>query len=75
MILGSAGVLASFLMFDDAHFASEVIVGSAMGYLIGRWVVEHRSSRYAYGATGLPMRLAGVGPVAVRGQGGATFRF
>ncbi|MGV3625600.1 MAG: phosphatase PAP2 family protein [Archangium sp.] len=78
VILGSAGVLASFLMFDDAHFASEVIVGSAMGYLIGRWVVEHRSSRYAYGANGLPMRLAGVGPVAVRGQGAAfaaTFRF
>ncbi len=71
LILGSAAVLSTFLMLDDTHFTSEVIVGAAMGYLVGRWVVEHRSSRYAYGANGLPVRLAGVAPVSVRGDGAA----
>lgn len=78
LILGSAAVLATFLIIDDAHYTSEVIVGSAMGYLIGRWVVEHRSSRYSYGANGLPVRLAGVAPISVRGDGAAfaaAFRF
>lgn len=78
LLLGTAGLLASLLVVDDSHFASEVIVGSMMGYLTARWVVEHRSSRYRYGEQGLPMRLMGVGPVAVRGQGAAfaaTFNF
>jgi len=78
LILGSAAVLSTFLMLDDTHFTSEVIVGAAMGYLVGRWVVEHRSSRYAYGANGLPVRLAAVSPVPVRGDGlafAATFKF
>ncbi len=78
LLLGVAGALASLLVVDDSHFASEVIVGSMMGYLTGRWVVEHRSSRYSYGMNGLPFRLAGVGPMPVRGDGAAfaaTFRF
>lgn len=71
LLLGTAGLLASLLVVDDSHFASDVIVGSMMGYLTARWVVEHRSSRYSYGQNGLPVRLMGVGPVAVRGQGAA----
>lgn len=69
--LATAGILASLLVVDDSHFASEVVVGSMMGYLTARWVVEHRSTKYAYGQNGLPVRLMGVGPVAVRGQGAA----
>lgn len=78
LLLGSAAVAASFLVVDDSHFASEVIVGSLMGFLTARWVVEHRSSRYRYGEKGLPLRLAGVAPMAVTGSGAAfaaTFRF
>jgi membrane-associated phospholipid phosphatase len=77
-LLGAAGIAATFLVIDDSHFASEVIVGSAMGLLIARWVVEHRSSLYRYGKGGLPVRLAGVAPMAVVGAGAglaATFRF
>lgn len=78
LLLGSAAIAASFLVVDDSHFASEVIVGSLMGFLTARWVVEHRSSRYRYGEKGLPLRLVGVGPLAVTGSGAAvaaTFRF
>ncbi len=77
-LFAAAGIAASFLVVDDSHFASEVIVGSMMGMLMARWVVEHRSSRYRYGQNGLPVRLAGVGPLAVMGSGAAfaaTFKF
>jgi hypothetical protein len=49
-----------------------------MGFLTARWVVEHRSSRYRYGQNGLPVRIAGVAPMAVTGSGAAfatTFTF
>lgn len=69
--LATAGILASLLVVDDSHFASEVVVGSMMGYLTARWVVEHRSTKYSYGLNGLPVRLMGVGPMAVQGQGAA----
>ena len=78
ILLGSAAIAASFLVIDDSHFASEVIVGSLMGFLTAKWVVEHRSSRYRYGEKGFPVRLVGVGPLAVTGSGAAfaaTFRF
>ena len=78
LLLGSAGIAASFLVIDDSHFAGEVIVGSLMGFLTARWVVEHRSSRYRYGQNGLPVRIVGVAPMAVTGSGAgfaATFRF
>lgn len=77
MLIASAAVAASFLIIDDSHYASEVIVGSAMGFLIAKWVVEHRSSRYRYGSDGLPVRLMGVTPMSMAGGAGfaATFRF
>jgi membrane-associated phospholipid phosphatase len=78
LILGAAGFLSAMLVIDDLHFTSDVLVGAAMGYLVGRWVVEHRSSVYTYGPGGLPVRLKGVGPVPVSGSGAAlaaTFSF
>lgn len=78
LLLGAAGFFSAMLVVDDLHFTSDVLVGAAMGYLIGRWVVEHRSSRYTYGPGGLPVRLQGVAPVPVSGSGAgfaATFSF
>lgn len=77
-LLASASVAAAFLVVDDSHYASEVIVGSAMGLLIAKWVVEHRSSRYRYGDKGMPVSLLGVAPAPVAGQGAGlavTFAF
>lgn len=45
------------IIADNYHFASEVILGAAMGYCVGRWVVEHRSSRYRNDDGGLPRRV------------------
>lgn len=42
--LGVAGVLATWLVLDDYHFASEVFFGATTGFLIGRWIVRHRAS-------------------------------
>ncbi len=41
LLLGVGGALATWLVLDDYHFASEVFFGAATGYL-GRWVVRHR---------------------------------
>lgn len=53
-----AGALfALTIIADNYHFASEVILGAVMGYCVGRWVVEHRSSRYRNDDGGLPRRV------------------
>ncbi len=77
LLLGAGAVLAVGLVVDDYHFASEVLVGAAMGYLVGRWVVRHRSSRFVYDARGAPVRLMAVAPVVLAGGAGAaaSFRF
>lgn len=33
------------LVYNGAHFLSDVVWGAAMGYHLGRWVAQHRSSR------------------------------
>jgi hypothetical protein len=56
---------------DNYHFTSEVILGSAMGIAIGRWVVRHRSSKYRYGKGGIIERLdLDVAPMPVPGGAG-----
>ena len=45
VVLGS---LASTHVITHRHYLSESLVGSAMGYAIGQWVVRHRSTRYEY---------------------------
>lgn len=41
---------------NHRHFLSDAVWGGTMGYAVGRWVVRHRSTRYAYDA-GAPVRL------------------
>lgn len=40
----AAMAFAVSLVMDNYHFASDVLIGSAMGYGIGRWVASHRST-------------------------------
>ncbi|MDP3232975.1 MAG: phosphatase PAP2 family protein [Myxococcales bacterium] len=51
LLLGVGGALATWLVLDDYHFASEVFFGAATGYLVGRWVVRHRAARPTTGVT------------------------
>lgn len=51
VLLGVGGALATWLVLDDYHFASEVFFGAATGYLVGRWVVRHRRALPATGVT------------------------
>lgn len=52
--------LATWLVFDDYHFVSEVAFGAATGFLIGRFVVRHRAQRPA---TQAPVKLEAVAPL------------
>ncbi|MCA2979793.1 MAG: phosphatase PAP2 family protein [Myxococcaceae bacterium] len=64
LALWSVGLtLATWLVLDDYHFASEVFFGAATGFLVGRFVVRHRQARREPSA----LSLEGVAPV-VRGQ-------
>lgn len=51
VLLGVGVALATFLVLDDYHFASEVVFGAATGFLIGRWVVRRRASKEWYEPT------------------------
>jgi len=51
LLVGVGGALATWLVLDDYHFASEVFFGAATGYLVGRWVVRHRAARPTGGVT------------------------
>lgn len=51
LLLGVGGALATWLVLDDFHFASEVFFGATTGYLVGRWVVRHRRAVPASGVT------------------------
>jgi membrane-associated phospholipid phosphatase len=56
--LNLVGILACItIVADNYHFASEVILGAVMGFCVGRWVTEHRSSRYRNDDGGLPRRV------------------
>jgi len=63
------------LIIDDAHYASDVVLGGVIGCLMGRWVVHHRSSRYAYGDGVLPIRLVSLAPLQVDQGLGVAARF
>lgn len=76
LVLGTAAFLATMMIFDDAHFASDVLLGSTIGVVVGRWVVHHRSSRYTYGREAIPIRLTGVAPLSMSEGGlGISARF
>lgn len=53
-----AGLFCVTIVADNYHYLSEVLVGAVMGFATGRWVVEHRSSRYRNDpGDGLPRRI------------------
>lgn len=52
-----AALFCVTIVVDNYHFASEVVLGAALGFAVGRWVVHHRSSRFRNGESGLPFRL------------------
>jgi hypothetical protein len=47
-VLAQVGGLyvATSVIYSNQHYLSDALIGAAMGYYIGRWVVRHRSSRY-----------------------------
>ncbi|MBN1533548.1 MAG: phosphatase PAP2 family protein [Spirochaetes bacterium] len=62
----AAAYYAVNLIYNDAHFASDIIWGASIGYYVARWVVKHRSSRFTYrdgaersGGSGGAMRSEG----------------
>lgn len=73
--LGVGAVLAVGLVIDDYHFATETLFGATLGYFAGRWVVRHRSTRFAYGEHGHPVRLEAMAPVTLGGGVGAAALF
>lgn len=50
-------VFSVTLITDNMAFLSDVILGAALGFCVGRWVVHHRSTRYRNDADGLPARV------------------
>ncbi len=45
-------VFSATIIADDYHYATDVILGAALGYCVGRWVVQHRSTRFHNGDDG-----------------------
>lgn len=45
------------IIADNYHWASDVILGAALGFCVGRWVVHHRSTKYRNDEGGLPRRI------------------
>jgi membrane-associated phospholipid phosphatase len=43
------------VVYNNQHFISDVVWGAPLGYFLGKWMAEHRSSRYTYDGT-LPVR-------------------
>lgn len=68
-IAGTTYVSAS-LIYNDQHFASDVIWGASMGWAVGTWVVRHRSTRFRN--RGEQVQRVQVLPLAVPGGLGAT---
>ncbi|MEW6432325.1 MAG: phosphatase PAP2 family protein [Myxococcota bacterium] len=45
------------IIADNYHWASDVILGAALGFCVGRWVVHHRSTKFRNDEGGLPRRI------------------
>ena len=43
------------MLYNNQHFISDVIWGAPMGFFIGKWMLENRSSKYHY-VNGVPER-------------------
>lgn len=54
-LYAAASAFATAIVLDRYHYVSDVLWGGSMGVAVGRYVVRHRSSRYAY-AGGEPVK-------------------
>lgn len=75
LLLGTATFFATMLVVDDAHYASDVVLGAVIGYCTAKWVVRHRSSRYSEGPDKAPVRLSSMAPLSIEGGLGVAARF
>lgn len=71
-LLAVGVTLATWLVLDDYHFASEVFFGAATGFLIGRFVVRHRAQRREAPA---PVELRSVSPLLTPNASGLSVAF
>ena len=71
------GYVAVSLVYNDQHYISDIIWGAPLGYFVGKWVSNHRSSKYTY-KDGIPFRVslerkrvqfATIAPLADNGTG------
>ena len=71
------GYVAVSLVYNNQHYISDIIWGAPVGYFVGKWVSEHRSSKYTY-RDGIPyrvslerkaVRFATIAPLADNGSG------
>jgi membrane-associated phospholipid phosphatase len=67
----AAVAFGAALIGDDYHWTSDVLLGGALGFAVGRWVVQHRSSRYHTGERADPVRV-NFAPVIFAQGGGAA---
>ena len=63
-------VFGASLVGDEYHWVSDVIIGAALGFCVGRWVVRHRSTLYVYGEDLPPTVQFNLVPLLMPGQGG-----
>ncbi|MDP2274076.1 MAG: phosphatase PAP2 family protein [Archangium sp.] len=62
-------VFGASLVGDQYHWVSDVILGAAIGFCVGRWVVRHRSTLYVYGDDPPPTVQFNLVPLLMPGQG------
>lgn len=58
------------LVGDNYHWLSDVTLGAAIGFCVGRWVVLHRSSQYVYGTDEPSAVRLSFTPILLPGSGG-----
>lgn len=63
-------VFGATLVGDNYHWLSDVTLGAAIGFCVGRWVVQHRSTHYVYGEAEPPSPIkVSLMPVVLPGTG------
>lgn len=62
-------VFGAALVGDNYHWLSDVTLGAALGFCVGRWVMQHRSTRYVYGEDRPPLVRLSPAPLVLPGAG------
>lgn len=65
-----AFVFGASLVGDNYHWLSDVTLGAAIGFCVGRWVVQHRSTHFVYGHDEKPTVKVNLAPLVLPGTGG-----